>query len=133
MKGYTDALRQTIYGTGVVSTSDFFEISVYDAVKQIPRNAETQYDQVGHAASAFSCFGTLTSSIYCAFLQNENVDRQTDIGYTNHSNITLLGNTWQAYLLPETVNIARDTVLEFTFFLKGAPEKGFIAVSRLVS
>ena len=77
---------------------------MHDETLQVIREAEVEYDQ------------------------NENVPGQTPLEFDNHSDITMTGNTWTAYVLPKAVDIETDTVLEFSFTLTQEPDAGFVAV-----
>ena len=104
ISAYNDQARQAIYDTVGETFADYFEVDLHEETLQIPREAEVEYDQ------------------------NENVPGQTPIEFDNHSDITMTGNTWTAYLLPKAVDIEKDTVLEFSFTLTQEPEAGFVAV-----
>jgi len=101
-----EQVRGEIYGNGTASetSADYFEVALHNETLQVIREAEVEYDQ------------------------NENVPGQTPIEFDNHSDITMTGNTWTAYVLPKAVDIEEDTILEFSFTLTQEPDAGFVAV-----
>lgn len=104
-KGYMDATRRSIYGTGTPLT-DYLDMDVYGAAVQIA-NAEVQYDQNQNPTYA---------------------DRAAPTFSADHSTLSATGNTWSAYLLPEEITVHEDTVLQFNFTLDEETVLGFQAV-----
>ena len=98
-----DAARVAIYGDPA-SITDYVNFDVYGTVLQVA-NAESPYDQ------------------------NQNfVNKIAPTFDATHSSITASGNTWSAYLLPQAVDIHKDSVLQFEFALGQDTVDGFQAV-----
>jgi len=104
-KGYMDATRRAIYGTGEPLT-DYLNFEIYGSMTQVAIGAEVQYDQ------------------------NQNYDRKTDrtIDTTTHDSLSASGNAWSAYMLQEEITISKDSVLQFSFTLTEDTVDGFHAV-----
>eukprot|EP00571_Detonula_confervacea_P009087 CAMPEP_0172316950 /NCGR_PEP_ID=MMETSP1058-20130122/30102_1 /TAXON_ID=83371 /ORGANISM="Detonula confervacea, Strain CCMP 353" /LENGTH=1231 /DNA_ID=CAMNT_0013031391 /DNA_START=247 /DNA_END=3942 /DNA_ORIENTATION=- len=103
-KGYMDATRRAIYGTGEPLT-DYLNFKVYGTEVRVA-NAEKQYDQ------------------------NQNYINKMSPAFDNatHASLSATGNTWSAYMLPEEINIHKDSVLQFNFTLEEETVDGFQAV-----
>jgi len=101
-KGYMDAEMRAIYGNNA-SIDDYINFQVYGANLQVA-NVEKEYDQ------------------------NQNHAEKIAPVFVNHTTIAATGNTWSSYLLPETVEIQKDSVLQFSFMLEEDTVDGFQAV-----
>ena len=96
-----DAERLAIYGDGPLT--DYVDFDVYGSPLQVA-NVDKEYDQ------------------------NQNHDGKAQPTIDNHTTITASGNTWSSYMLPEEVEINKDTVLQFSFMLEEDTIDGFQAV-----
>lgn len=102
-----DVDRVEIYGpAGTPNTlNEYFNFDAYDTVLQVA-DVESEYDT------------------------NQNQPGRTPrtIDSVSHGSISADGNSWSAYLLPEAVEITKDSVLKFSFALEADTVDGFQAV-----
>ena len=100
-----DATRLVIYGTGEALT-DFINFDIYGTQVQVA-NAEVEYDQN-------------QNPIYAGMVPPTFSD--------DHTSLSASGNRWSAYLLPDEIEVHKDTKLEFSFTLNEETVDGFQAI-----